>query len=66
MNYTTKYYCDRCDDETTHSYYVREERWQDESISDDELSTSEYVARCNGDTITVYTCEKCFATTEEM
>ena len=63
---TTKQYCDTCEKETEHTETMKEERWQDQSIDDDELSQNEVIDRMNGDTTYIVSCSECHNTFEIM
>lgn len=65
-------FCDNCDAETEHTTTrkINKERWQDESVDDDDLETYEVMRRANGDstytvTLLCHVCDSEF-TFEDM
>lgn len=58
-----KRYCENCDEET----FFQVEFGDDFSdVDDDELDQVSWVSKANGDSVTTYTCMKCYNVEEEL
>ena len=61
-----EFFCEFCDCERMFTISTKFERWQDESVDDDDLSNSELTQRVNGDYIEVHTCNTCGTSNEYL
>ncbi|WP_303500116.1 hypothetical protein [Photobacterium sanguinicancri] len=61
-----KMYCMMCDDESQVEVETVDSRWEDKSIDDCELTTTELIARFNGDVVYTITCLECSYQWEDL
>jgi len=64
-NYKKKW-CEECQEETAHESEFIKQRWENDSIPDEDLTECEVISRINDDVPYSITCSKCGNSWEEL